>query len=196
MTELNASHNAEIERIRTEYKRRRESLPSGLYAWSRPANLFWHSQLLRACIPAVAREGHFPLEGRRVLDVGCGTGTWLAEFLQWGAEAKDLCGIDLDEGRLETARKRLPTADLKTGDASQLPWPDATFDVVTQFTVFTSILDSDLKRRIASDMLRVLKPGGVVLWYDFRFNNPSNPNGEGNRGGGDKVTICRMPYKS
>ena len=64
---------------------------------------------------------------------------------------------------------------LHLGDARRLPWPAARFDVVSQFTVFTSILDPAVKRAVASEMLRVLKPGGVVLWYDFRYNNPRNP---------------------
>jgi hypothetical protein len=50
---------------------------------------------------------------------------------------------------------------------------------VSAFTVFTSILDPLVKRAIADDMLRVLKPGGAILWYDFRFNNPANPNVRG-----------------
>src|SRR5206468_12139162 len=55
-----------------------------------------------------------------------------------------------------------------------LPWPDAHFDVISQFVVFTSILDWSLKQQIAAEMLRVLKPSGVILWYDFRMNNPRN----------------------
>lgn len=70
-------------------------------------------------------------------------------------------------------------ADLRVGDACELPWADAMFDVVTQFTLFTSILDTGVKRRIASEMLRVLKPDGMILWYDFRYNNPRNANVRG-----------------
>jgi ubiquinone/menaquinone biosynthesis C-methylase UbiE len=65
------------------------------------------------------------------------------------------------------------------GSASQLPWPDQSFDLVSQFTVFTSILDPALKQAIAAEMLRVLKPGGAVLWFDFRVNNPANPHVRG-----------------
>jgi hypothetical protein len=45
---------------------------------------------------------------------------------------------------------------------------------VLQFTVFTSVLDPALRQRIAGEMWRVLRPGGVVLWYDFRYAG-SNP---------------------
>ena len=60
-----------------------------------------------------------------------------------------------------------------------LPWPDGTFDIVQQHTVFTSILDPVMKGRVCAEMLRVLKPSGAIIWYDFRFNNPANPNVRG-----------------
>ena len=50
------------------------------------------------------------------------------------------------------------------------------FDFVFQSTVFTSILDSEVRKEVAGEMLRVLKPGGVILWYDFHVNNPRNPD--------------------
>ena len=55
-----------------------------------------------------------------------------------------------------------------------ITWPDQSFDLVTQFTVFTSILDPALKRAIAREMLRVLRPTGAILWFDFRVGNPRN----------------------
>jgi SAM-dependent methyltransferase len=67
------------------------------------------------------------------------------------------------------------TARLVTADGGALPYPDARFDLVLQFTVFTSVLDEDLRQRIAREMWRVLGPGGAVLWYDFRYQgrNPA-----------------------
>jgi SAM-dependent methyltransferase len=53
------------------------------------------------------------------------------------------------------------------------------FDLVCQHTVFTSILDPVLRQQIASEMARVLRPGGAVLWYDFLYDNPRNPDVRG-----------------
>ena len=172
-------HSSEATRIRAEYSRRAAELPSDFYRWNRPVNLFFHTQTLRACIRALVEEGQFPLGGRNALDVGCGSGIWLAEYAQWGTELTDLCGIDLSEDRLGEAKRLLPGADLRTGDACELPWPAEFFSFVTQFTMFTSILDASVKRQIASEMLRVLKPDGTLVWYDFRYNNPCNPNVRG-----------------
>ena len=63
---------------------------------------------------------------------------------------------------------------IETGSAAELNFPDGTFDLVLQSTVFTSILDADLKRQIASEMLRVVKDDGLVLWYDYMVTNPWN----------------------
>jgi len=57
-----------------------------------------------------------------------------------------------------------------------LPFKDKTFDIVVQSTVFSSILNRDLRFSVAKEMLRVLKPSGIIIWYDFRYSNPYNPN--------------------
>jgi len=170
---------AEINRIRAEQVRRALETPPGFYGWNHPVNQFFHCQVYRGCIAALGRANRFPLDGCSVADVGCGTGTWLLEFAQWGADPSRLAGIDLDESRISQAHRRLPGADFHAGDAKRLPWPNSSFDLVSQFTLFTSILETSVKVRIAAEMVRVAKPGGLILWYDFRFNNPRNPNVRG-----------------
>jgi len=165
----------ETARIYAEYERREREIPAGYYSWSRPANLLMHQQTARACVALLERAGLFPLNGRRVADLGCGGGTWLLEFLQWGAEPADLAGIDLMPARADRARRSIPQADIRTGSATQLPWPDRSFDLVTQFMVFMNLFDPAMKRAIAQEMRRVLKPGGAILWFDLRVENPKNP---------------------
>ena len=48
-----------------------------------------------------------------------------------------------------------------------------------QSTVFTSILDARMKEELASEMCRVLKPDGSILWCDYHMNNPRNPDVKG-----------------
>ena len=166
------AEESEILRIRAEYDRRAREIPRDFYSWSRLPNYFFDTQLARTCIVELKRQKMFPLEQFSVADIGCGSGRWLLEFAQW--EASKIHGIELDEARLERAKKRLPSADLRAGDARDLPWADNSFDLVSQFTMFSSILNDKVKRRIASEMLRVVKPSGVILWFDFRVNNPRN----------------------
>jgi ubiquinone/menaquinone biosynthesis C-methylase UbiE len=168
---------SEIERIRSEYERRKREVPRDFYSWGHSPNCFHHTQLVRDAIAELAREKMFPLENRRVADIGCGSGRWLLEFAQW--DAIDLHGIDLDESQVGRAKQRFPLADLRAGDARHLPWEDDSFDLVSQFTLFTSILSDTVKKQIAQEMLRVLKPNGVIVWFDFRFDNPRNSSVRG-----------------
>lgn len=124
-------------------------------------------EILAAAFPDGCRE-------TRLLEVGCGNGQWLAEFQGFGLYVANLAGIELDEARAATAKERIVGADVRQGDAAALPWPDGSFDIVFQSTVFTSVLDNEARRKIAAEMKRVCRPEGFILWYDFRVNSPGN----------------------
>lgn len=166
----------EATRIRGESERRARELPSDYYSLSKPGMLFVYQQMARDFVRTLVREGQFPLTERRILDVGCGFGSWLLELDIWGADQSRLAGVDLNQGCVARATKRLPAADIRVGDASSLPWEPASFDIVIQATAFTSILDGAMRQAVAGEMARVLAPGGMVLWYDFFRENPRNPN--------------------
>jgi ubiquinone/menaquinone biosynthesis C-methylase UbiE len=176
--DMNGSPNAiilqENERIVREYVRRDGEMPKDYYSLLYPANLFMHASRNHVFFKLLKSQRRVDLTTQYVLEVGCGTGGWLIDFERWGTLPQQLAGIDLDHRYLDTARARLPGADLRIGDASNLPWPDRTFDVVIQSTVFSSILVPTLQQRIANEMVRVCKPNGFILWFDFRYNNPWN----------------------
>src|SRR4029077_17259967 len=67
------------------------------------------------------------LSGRRVLELAFGTGHLAEQALARGAR---VIGIDFSERMLALARRRVPAADLREGDATALPYADASFDVV------------------------------------------------------------------
>lgn len=173
---MRSSSDSEIARIRAEYKRRAREIPRNFYSWNLPVNQFFRTQIARIAIQALVENNLFPLGTRTLLEVGCGSGSHLIESVQWGASPHDIAGIDLLDDQVKKACEALPEADIRCGDAQSLPWPDRSFDIVSQFTVFTSILLPSVKESIAAEMLRVLKPDGLILWYDFRYNNPHNAN--------------------
>jgi uncharacterized protein (TIGR02246 family) len=91
-----------------------------------------------------------PIEpGTRVLDVGCGAGTFLRMASERGAR---VFGIDASQDLVDLARKRLPGADLRVGDMEALPYDDASFDLVTGFNSFF----------FAADMVGALREAGRV----------------------------------
>jgi SAM-dependent methyltransferase len=181
---MNASNRAgfvgaERERIQLEYQRRAREISPDLYAAWQPSSRFMLERRNRAGAIMLRELGVFPESGNQCLEVGFGNVGWLSELIGWGISESDLHGIELDPARANKAREILPTADLRIGDAVELPWEDRAFQLVVVSTLFTSVLDNDVRRLIADEIVRVLAPGGALLWYDFAYNNPSNPNVRG-----------------
>ncbi|MBX7167435.1 MAG: class I SAM-dependent methyltransferase [Pirellulales bacterium] len=162
----------ERQRILDEFERRERDL-GDFYSLHKAGNLFVRHGQERALQWAVNAAGCVPLEDKRILEVGCGRGQWFVSFECLGATRENLSGIELDAIRGGAAARRFGGADIRIGDAAAMPWPNGTFDIVFQSTVFTSILDPELRRRVAAEMLRVLRPQGTIVWYDFRYN-PGN----------------------
>ncbi len=134
----------------------------------------------RAMLTLFQRHLHQPLADLDLLEVGCGAGDNLLELLRLGFTPARLVANELLPERAAAARCRLPAAlRLLEGDALQVPMPNASFDIVLQSTVFSSILDAAFQQRLAERMWRWLRPGGAVLWYDFTFDNPRNPDVRG-----------------
>lgn len=159
----------EVQRIRDVYCKRKEkdnSAYSSLFSQERE----------REIKKAIRRDEVTFSFDKNILDVGCGKGAVLSYFLKEGIPPENLYGIDLLPERIEEAKKLYPGMSFICRNAEKLPCPDEFFDIITQSTVFTSILNLGMKKEIASEMVRVLKPNGVIIWHDYRFNNPFNPN--------------------
>lgn len=170
--DLERAITTDAERVRTVYAARRGG---HRYSWEQPGHLFIMQELERRLLGMLGRHDFLPLGGRRVLEVGCGSGHFLRELVKWGADPARVVGIDLLEDRLAEARHLAPAAvRLEQANAAETGFADGSFDVVLQMTVFTSILSADVRRRVAAEMRRLLAPGGCIVWYDFRVNNPRN----------------------
>lgn len=173
------SSSKEIDRIRKEYQRREREIPKDYYSLQNPGNRFLYEQRFQDVSRMLKSSGVFPLTEKKILDVGCGAGQWIADFKKWGAGDKDIFGLDLDRGRIAAAQAQFSEANFYIGEASNLPFGNASFDIVLQSTVFSSVLDEPLKKAMAAEMIRVVKKTGFVLWYDFFCNNPWNSNVRG-----------------
>lgn len=172
-----ADSTAEVLRIGRAFSQRK--YPE-LYTFFEPAYLLSVQEREKRILAAFARHGYGSLEERRILEVGCGTGSWLRELVRWGALPENIVGIDLLSDRIAEAKVLCPSGiRLICGNAEKLQFSDGTFDVVFQSTVFTSILNDAMKIQTAREMLRVLRPGGMILWYDFTVDNPWNPDVHG-----------------
>lgn len=167
---------AERLRIQAEYQRREREVNSSLYASWQPAESLMRSQRKHFAAMMLHAADVFPKATDQCLEVGYGSLGWLGDLITWGVKETSLHGIELDERRAKMAREILPAADLRLGDATSLPWGNDGFNLVIASTIFTSILNPDVRRIIAEEITRVLKPGGALLFYDFAANNPRNPH--------------------
>jgi len=169
----------ETEAVRQRYERRKAIEESNLYS---PLNAeMWQSaqERQRALLRLFAKLGLASFENTKLVEVGCGTGGNLLEFLRLGFQPDNLIGIELLEDRVAKANKVLPVGMVQAGDAACADIPLASQDVVFQSMVFTSLLDDVFQQELANEMWSWLKPGGGVLWYDFTYNNPNNPDVRG-----------------
>lgn len=165
----------ELQRLRRVYRARRARGVEDRYAPYERSNLFRLQRLERDLARALRGAGLLPLRNVRALDLGCGGGWWLRQMLRWGAHPTLLAGVDaLREAAAATASIHPGIACVQAG-GDALPFAAGTFDLVSQFTVFSSILDAGVRRRAAAELRRVLRPGGLILWYDFTLN-PFNPD--------------------
>lgn len=171
---------AEAERVLRVYTARTASAISRRYSLTSAANLMALHERERHLLGQFARRG-WDLGDLDCLDVGCGTGGELARLLAFGADPIRLHGVDLRYEAIAEAKRRLPSCDLITGDASELPFAAGSMDVVLQFTALSSILDDEVRQRVAAEMIRVCRPTGLIVSYDFTMN-PTNVDTRGLRG--------------
>jgi uncharacterized peroxidase-related enzyme len=128
--------------------------------WGRRAVDFATLREPSNCREYVALHHHLGIgPGDRLLDVACGAGLAVELATVVGAACS---GIDASPHLIAVARDRNPQADLRVGDMQDLPWPDASFDVVTSFRgIWATTPDA------VAEAYRVLVPGGrlgITVW--------------------------------
>jgi SAM-dependent methyltransferase len=118
--------------------------PSYLWRYGQERRL----QLIRAVTP---------LEGRRLLDIGCGVGMYLRAFRRFSDE---VYGVEYEQARAVAAGRETPT--VARAVAEQLPFPDTTFDVVLLHEVIEHVRND---RQTVREAHRVTKWGGVIVIF-------------------------------
>ena len=186
---------AEETRIKAAYARRSNE---DRYSWFTPGHLFMMQERERQVLATLRREGVSSLKSKTILEIGCGTGYWLREFIKGGAEPGNITGLDVLPERVALAKRLSPAGmRIECANAAETGLAPESFDLVVQSTVFTSILDAVARQQVALEMLRVLKADGLILWYDFHVNNPSNPDvrGVNRRALADLFPTCRIKIR-
>jgi SAM-dependent methyltransferase len=139
--------------------------------WVPAPNIGRHPDIYELENEAIARDGRLDQAlrevadwaGRRLLDVGCGTGFWLPRYAE---TARSVVGVEPDPALLERARRRIasvPGVEIVRGSAEHLPLPDASVDLV--HARFAYFFGAGAERGLA-EVLRVLAPGGAFVAVD------------------------------
>ena len=136
------------------------------------AERYLHRTRDEALLRALTAKGIDSLAQQRILELGCGDGSLLRTLVSYGASPHRLRGIDLDRRRLRRARAE-SAATVAVADGALLPFRSDAFDLVFIFTALSSMTDIEVRRHAAHEALRVLRPDGLVLVYDF-WTNPFN----------------------
>lgn len=158
---------------------RRDDVKGDRYEWWQPDLINQH--VIRGM--AVRRFLHHAFGGSLstidVLDAGCGQGALLRTLIECGADPSRMIGVDMLQSRIDDARRRSPSSlRFETGDATEVD-AGRTFDLVTAFTVFSSIMPIAQRAKVLRALHDRVRPGGWILTFDFRFDNPRNPDVSG-----------------
>ena len=172
--------NDEVRNLEQRYIKRDLVNTEGQWSPLAPYTMYLRQERQRAIMTYLRHYVQGEVGGLYCTEVGCGTGDNLVEFISLGFSPERLTGIELLPSRAAIASHRVPASvNLHVGDALGCVIADESQDLVYQSLVFTSILDADYQKDLADRMWRWLKPGGAVLWYDFIYNNPHNPDVRG-----------------
>jgi ubiquinone/menaquinone biosynthesis C-methylase UbiE len=162
-------------------ERRRISRIYARYARSERTQRSWSATnagniAIRAELVDRAREllGTKLGEADAILDVGCGSGWWLERLAGDRRLTARLHGLELLPERAAAAQARVPLAEVATGDARALPSEPQSFDVVTLFTVLSSLANAADAERAIGEARRVLRPSGALLIWEPRVRNHLN----------------------
>ena len=170
----------EVQGVIERYARRK---PGSLYSILRPEVILSTQELQRAILFMLASVCGYAaddLRNLKLVDVGCGYGGHLLDFLRFGFAPQNLRGVELLPDRAAAARTVLPRGiEVHEGDANLADVAPASQDVVFQSVVFSSLLDAIFQQQLADRMWSWVRPGGGILWYDFTMNNPRNPDVRG-----------------
>jgi len=183
LSEIDSSTKGKLDKELADIKQRylrRENISPYKYNPLNPAAYMINQEKERILIKWLRQFNLSTIKDLKLLEIGCGSGYNLLQFIKLGFSPHLLMGNELIPERINAAKRILPSElILLEGDALNIDMPDNNFDIVFQSMVFSSILNNEFQNHLANKMWDLVKPGGGVLWYDFVFNNPKNKDVRG-----------------
>ncbi len=127
--------------------------------WYRSGQYHWQDAPGKSVLVAALERGCDPGRALSLLDIGCGTGSFLDVLSRQVSSRWQYHGVDLSEAAIEIGRRRYPDLHLTAADACSISAPDASYDVVTCYGSWEHFAEP---RVAIAEAARVLVPGG---WF-------------------------------
>jgi hypothetical protein len=167
------SFNKELENIKYRYeKRKRKKLKESFYF------IYYMKCERERKYYEILKNKFSSFENLKIMEIGAGSGDNLLAFKRFGFKWENIYANELLDDRVKILKENLLTNNIYPGNALDLHFKNF-FDIVLQSTVFTSILDIKFKRELAKKLLMMTKENGLILWYDFKVDNPYNKDVKG-----------------
>lgn len=161
----------EADKVIERYSRREKSNFNNTY--------YFHSSSEREVKYLLILKKYFhTFDNLKIMEIGAGIGGNLLALKRHGFQWNNLYANELLDDSVEVLVDNLPNSHIFPGDAADLEFVEE-FDITFHSMVFTSILDDAFKQVLAKKMYSMTKKDGMVLWYDFKYNNPKNPDVRG-----------------
>lgn len=168
----------EIQKIKRRYQKNKSKIGNIFFEKHKKYTNYLVNER-EAVYTKVLRDWHSKdFRGVTFLEIGAGEGTNIPLFCKLGLSMSDIWLNELLEYRIQILKRKYSETNILPGNALDLKFKEK-FDIVFQSTVFSSILDFGFKQALASKMIEFLKPGGLLLWYDFIYDNPYNRDVKG-----------------
>jgi SAM-dependent methyltransferase len=120
---------------------------------------------------ALRERGIADLEAVRIFEAGSSDGHNLRQFVQWGARPENVAGIDLDADRVNYSKAYSPAIRVHHGNATDIPELDASYDITVAFSLLSRLPNEETASKVASELFRITRPGGVILLYEPKRAN-------------------------
>jgi len=167
---------SEEERIKSIYKEYMNN-SNTLNKWSSEiiGNRFIKEEFYKS-FKYLIKKNNIDVINKTILDIGCASGNKIKILLKIGFDKENIIGVDIRENCIKNAKLNFPGSKFYKMDARQIKFSDEKFDFINVFTLFSSILDDQNRYKVANEIIRLLKPNGIIMYYDVRYNNPTNKN--------------------
>lgn len=149
---------------------------AGPWSWYDEATAELRSQEWLTFLELLRLRG-VSMEGATVLDVGCGNGRWLRACLDLGVEPGSAIGVELLDWRIEEARRLSPNMSFLQSSGAEIDLPAGSVDLAAASLLFSSIPTAKARVEVASEIARVVRPGGFIYIYDLPrvVGDPAQP---------------------